>query len=188
MTPDQRSILKAAKSGDFKTFQELIKRDKTLVTTRDKDGSTPLHCAAWKGHKDIVASLLDLGVPIDDQNENSHWGTTALCAASHGDNKEVAEILISRGAKINFRSPLNKLTPLGHFCCVLAIDRLPTEGEFRAGTAAMDQMLILRDRTNKYAASKGAKTETDYMVGIWRTDWYHYYKSWDKSFLNASDE
>ena len=52
----------------------------------------------------------------------------------------------------------------------------------------MDNMLILHDRTNKYAASKGAKSETDYMVGIWRADWFHYYKSWDQSFLNGSDE
>ncbi len=66
--------------------------------------------------------------------------------------------------------------------------RLPTQDEFRADTAKMDSMLILRDRTDKYAASKGAKSELDYMVGIWRADWNHYYKSWDKSFLNGSDE
>jgi hypothetical protein len=66
--------------------------------------------------------------------------------------------------------------------------RLPTQDEFRAGTASMDPMLVLRDRTHTYAASHGAKTENDYMVGIWRVDWYHYYKSWDRSFLNGSDE
>ena len=114
MTPDQRSILKAAKSGDIRSLKELIKRHKSLISVRDKDGSTLLHCAAWKGHKDIVIFLLDSGIPVDDQNENGHWGTTALHAASHADNKEVAEILISRGANVNFRSPLNKLTPLGH--------------------------------------------------------------------------
>jgi hypothetical protein len=67
-------------------------------------------------------------------------------------------------------------------------NRLPTKKEFRAGTRSIDGMLVLRDRTDKYAASKGAKSETDYMVGIWRADWYHYYKSWDRSFLNGSDE
>lgn len=66
--------------------------------------------------------------------------------------------------------------------------RLPTQEEFRAGTVSMDKMLVLHDRTHPYAASKGAKSETDYMVGVWRADWYHYYKSWDKSFLNGSDE
>lgn len=66
--------------------------------------------------------------------------------------------------------------------------RLPTQDEFRAGTASMDTMLVLHDRSHAYTASHGAKTETDYMVGIWRADWYHYYKSWDGSFLNGSDE
>jgi hypothetical protein len=66
--------------------------------------------------------------------------------------------------------------------------RLPTQDEFRVDTEKMAWMLVLKDRTDKYAASKGAKSETDYMVGCWRADWYHYYKSWDKSFLNGSDE
>src|SRR5204862_312786 len=52
--------------------------------------------------------------------------------------------------------------------------RLPTQDEFQVGTKVMDRMLILRDRTDKYAASKGAKSETDYMVGCWRADWFHY--------------
>src|SRR5438105_2838279 len=66
--------------------------------------------------------------------------------------------------------------------------RLPTQDEFRADTAKMDSMLILKDRTDKYAARQGAKAELDYMVGTWRADWYHYYKSWDKKFLNGADE
>jgi hypothetical protein len=67
-------------------------------------------------------------------------------------------------------------------------NRVPTAEEFRAATASMDQILILRNRTDPYAASKGARTDLDYMVGIWRADWFHYYKSWDRSFLNGSDE
>src|ERR1700733_1877522 len=115
MTPDQRTALKAAKSGDFKGLKAFVTKDKSVLKTRDgKDGSTLLHCAAWKGHLEIVAFLLDAGLAVDAENENSHWGTPALCAASHGGNKAVAELLISRGAKVNFRSPLNKLTPLGH--------------------------------------------------------------------------
>lgn len=65
---------------------------------------------------------------------------------------------------------------------------LPTQDEFRAGTAAMNELLILRNRTHAYARMKGAKTTTDYMVGIGRENWYHYYKSWDRSFLNGCDE
>jgi len=66
--------------------------------------------------------------------------------------------------------------------------RLPTQNEFRSGTKGMGNEFVLKDHTDKYAASKGAKADTDYMVGVWRADWYHYYKSWDKSFLSGSDE
>ena len=71
---------------------------------------------------------------------------------------------------------------------ISAHHRLPTQDEFQASTASMDPMLVLRDHTDAYAASHGCKAATDYMVGIWRADWYHYYKSWDHSFLNGSDE
>ena len=115
MTAEEKAVLKAAKAGDLKGVKALVAKEKSLLKTRDtKDGSTLLHCAAWKGHLEIVAFLLDAGLAVDAENENGHWGTTALCAAAHADNKEVAELLIARGAKVDFRSPLNKLTPLGH--------------------------------------------------------------------------
>ena len=66
--------------------------------------------------------------------------------------------------------------------------RLPTQEQFQAKADEMDEMLVLKDRTDAYAAKQGATKETDYMVGIWRADWFHYYKSWDRSFLNGHDE
>ena len=66
--------------------------------------------------------------------------------------------------------------------------QLPTQNEFQADTATLNPMLVLRDHTDAYAARQGCKADTDYMVGIWRADWYHYYKSWDHSFLKGSDE
>jgi len=66
--------------------------------------------------------------------------------------------------------------------------RLPTDSEFHQAADQMAWMVVLRDKHYPYAASKGATNDLDYMAGIWRTDWYHHYKSWDKKFLNASDE
>lgn len=51
---------------------------------------------------------------MDEENDNSHWGTTALCAAAHANHDEVAELLIASGANINHRNSLNNLTPFGH--------------------------------------------------------------------------
>ena len=111
---EAKRIIKAAKSGDFREVKELVERDKELISARDRDGSLPLHCAAWKGHHEIVEYLIDEGTDVDAENENSHWGTTALHAAAHGKQKKVAEVLIGKGAKINYRSPLNNFTALGH--------------------------------------------------------------------------
>lgn len=64
--------------------------------------------------------------------------------------------------------------------------RLPDYQEFQGMSG--DGNFTLRNRMHKYARSKGATHECDYMVGVWRGEWLHYYKSWDHSFLNGSDE
>ena len=78
-----REIIRAAKKGDVATVRRLLARDESLVRARDRDGSTPLHC-----------------------------GTTPLHAAAHGDRKQVAALLIARGADLRAQN-LNGRTPLG---------------------------------------------------------------------------
>src|SRR5215510_2943584 len=107
-----REMIRAAKKGDTATVRKLLERDESLVGARDKDGSTPLHCAAWNGHADVATILLDAGADINDHNQNGHWGTIPLHAAAHGDRKQVAELLIARGADLRAKN-LNGRTPLG---------------------------------------------------------------------------
>ena len=60
--PDaKRDIIKAAKAGDIAKVRALLGTDRDLVNALDTDGSTPLHCAAWKGHPEVVALLLSAG-------------------------------------------------------------------------------------------------------------------------------
>ena len=106
-----KAIIKAAKKGDAQTVRRLLNEDPSLVTARDKDGSTPLHCTAWNGHEDVAAILLDAGAEVNDHNQNGHWGTTPLHAAAHGNQKQVAALLIARGADLQARN-LNGRTPL----------------------------------------------------------------------------
>ena len=110
----EQKIIKAAKSGEVQSIKALLEKDPDLIHATDRDGSTPLHCAAWKGHIEIVELLLDASAEIDAHNNNTHWGTTPLHAASHGKRTAVAKLLIQRGAAINLRSPLNNSTALGH--------------------------------------------------------------------------
>src|SRR4051794_5646332 len=102
-------------------------------------------------------------------------------------------LLCSCGKDRNSREREAELRPVIQYvdAFIGTSHRLPTDQEFQEaarkhgwnGTA-----LVIRDKAYPYAASHGAKSNLDYMAGAWRADWYHYYKSWDKQFINASDE
>jgi ankyrin repeat protein len=111
-TVEQQCILRAAKTGDVAAVRSLIEADATLLDARDADGSTPLHCAAWKGHSEVVTALLDLGADVNARNRNGHWGDTPLHAAAHGNNAPVARLLIARGADVHAVNAGGR-TPLG---------------------------------------------------------------------------
>jgi len=109
--PNQKQMIRAAKKGDAATIRSLVEADPALIAARDTDSSTPLHCAAWKGHAEVVTLLLDLGADVNARNQNDHWGDTPLHAAAHGNQRAVAEALLTRGADIHARNP-NGRTPL----------------------------------------------------------------------------
>jgi ankyrin repeat protein len=97
----KKEIIKAAKAGAAGRVKELIRQDAALISARDSDGSTPLHCATWKGHQNVVELLLGLGADVNAENNNDHWGTTPLHAAAHANQRAIAELLIANGADIH---------------------------------------------------------------------------------------
>lgn len=113
MPEPAKQIIKAAKSGDTAKVKLLLATDPTLVSARDKDGSTPLHCAAWKGHDAVVALLLATGAEVNARNANEHWGTTPLHAAAHANQASIASLLIQHGADLGATDLVGK-TPLHH--------------------------------------------------------------------------
>ena len=64
MPDTAKEIIKAAKSGNVPRIKELLAADNSLVNARDKDGSTPLHCATWKGRQEVVALLIKAGADL----------------------------------------------------------------------------------------------------------------------------
>src|SRR5215471_21137563 len=113
MPDPSKDFIKAAKHGDVVSLERLLEADASLINARDKDGSTPLHCAIWKGHQAAVALLLEAGADVNAHNENDHWGTTPLHAAAHANHAAIARLLIERGADINAEDSAGK-TPLHH--------------------------------------------------------------------------
>src|SRR5215813_12625880 len=113
MPDPAKEIIKAAKTGDVERVKNLLAIDKSLMAARDKDGSTPLHCAVWKGHQPVVEQLLKSGADVNTHNENDHWGTTPLHAAAHANQAAIAQLLIDRGASVNAKDREGR-TPLFH--------------------------------------------------------------------------
>ncbi len=113
MPDPAKEIIKAAKSGSLARLRELLSTDNSLINARDKDGSTALHCAVWKGHRDVVAFLLEAGAVVNAHNQNDHYGTTPLHAAAHGNQAVIAQLLIDHGAEVNAKDREGR-TPLFH--------------------------------------------------------------------------
>lgn len=113
MRDPSKEIIKAAKSGHLERVKELLATDPGLINARDKDDSTPLHCATWKGNQEVVAFLIKAGADVNAENTNDHWGTSPLHAAAHANQAGIAQLLIEHGADVN-APDMNGRTPMFH--------------------------------------------------------------------------
>ena len=102
---------------------------KKLVDQVDNDGYTPLSTAARFGRIKIVTALLDRGAVID---KVTYCGRSALLWACLENKRDAAELLLARGADIEFRrtryqrgqTPLLAASEGGHVDLVrLLLDR-----------------------------------------------------------------
>lgn len=116
-------IFSATELGAAETVSELLSRNASLIDARDPDGRTPLEIAATKRHSQLVQLLLSYRPQMDiclasatgDRslvekllrenprfvNEVNDRGMTPLYCAILGGQKEIAELLLTRGAKVD---------------------------------------------------------------------------------------
>jgi ankyrin repeat protein len=80
------------------------------VNSHSYDGWTPLHLAAFFGHREIAEALLAAGADLGVTSHNS-LKNTPLHAAVAGGHVEVSLLLIERGADVN-RTDAGGHTPL----------------------------------------------------------------------------
>jgi ankyrin repeat protein len=86
----------AAHDGDLAEVERLVGQDPGLLdATNGTCGATPLMCASYWGHVEVVRWLLDHGAVI---NEVDDYGFTALGLAGGDGGPPVVRLLLERGA------------------------------------------------------------------------------------------
>ena len=113
MPVPEKEMIKAAKTGDVAKVRALVAGDSSLLNVLDSDGSTPLHCACWKGHSGVVEFLISAGANVNAENKNDHWGTTPLHAAAHANQTAIVKLLLAAGANVSAKDMAGR-TPLDH--------------------------------------------------------------------------
>ena len=90
----------AAALGRTDQLAVLLDRAEASVEDRSPDGWTSLHLAAFFGHRETAAMLLDRGADLGARSQNE-IANTPLHAAIAGGRNAVAELLVERGADVN---------------------------------------------------------------------------------------
>ena len=93
------SIIDAAKQGNIEAVKQHIAAG-TDVNAKDEDGYTPLHVAAWEGHKEIAELLIAKGADVNAIIVSGRkQGKTPLDVAIEFKHTETADLLRKHGGK-----------------------------------------------------------------------------------------
>ncbi|XP_067650462.1 ankyrin repeat domain-containing protein 50-like [Haliotis asinina] len=116
-----RTILMVAAKNGHSQILEFLLRKGANVSQVDNNGDSALHWACSRGHVDIVKHLLSQhNVDIDSRGQ---FGRTSLMTALFRGHREVADVLVRRGANVsivddNGDSILHSACRGGHVCMV----------------------------------------------------------------------
>jgi uncharacterized protein len=94
------TIFEACAAGEVERFEALMDSESSPIHQFSADGWSPLHLAAYFGHKKIAEMLIAQGADVTARSRNS-TGNTPLHAALAGNHKLVAGLLLGHGADVN---------------------------------------------------------------------------------------
>ena len=109
---DYEIIKSAVKSGDLHKVRTLCEQGADESEGGDPEGerrNTLLRLAAWHGHQDVAAYLLDRGADVNTVDPSNQ--TTPLYTAALWGYTSLASMLIQRGANVNAQDDRDS-TPL----------------------------------------------------------------------------
>ena len=93
------AILYAAIHGQLDVFIELVEMGGDLLA-KSRDGSTPLHLAAYYGHDELVQYILKRASSVDP-NLRDNDGSTPLHNAAYKGQYACASVLLNHGADVS---------------------------------------------------------------------------------------
>ena len=91
-------IHKAARKGDIEELLAILMCNPTLVRERYLGGATPLHDAAYGGHRRVAQLLLECQAEVNAKGDN---GGTPLHAAVVMGHKDVSALLLAQNALVD---------------------------------------------------------------------------------------
>ena len=98
MSDRGRELCDAAKDGDEGRMSELLAVDGINVNYKSRNGWSPLHIAAFKGHAHIIRLLHQAKADLES---GDNFGQTPLHMAGANGHRECAALLLLLGAKID---------------------------------------------------------------------------------------
>lgn len=96
LNPDL-DLFTACIAGHTADVVKRIAADPAALESHSGDGWTPLHLAAFFGHKELAAALLQQGARVDARSTNT-MQNTPLHAAAAGRQIELMKLLLEQGA------------------------------------------------------------------------------------------
>jgi ankyrin repeat protein len=132
----------AARKGDAKKIKAILQADPKAVSSKDKNGDTPLHLAALHGQLEAAQVLLDAGADVNAKNNYGPFTPGDLGQQFSSNNHQDPVILLSVHG-VDQRDMKNGYTPLD-----LA--------EFSTGHKKMVELLLSKGADVNAQASSGA--------------------------------